>query len=185
MLGTEPTRLNAVTPHLRTFARGQRRTMPNAEALFWQQVRGGRFRELKFKRQVPITPYIVDFLCASARLVVELDGAPHETEARRNRDAARDAWLQGQGFAVLRFPNDRILGNLSAVLEEVGAAIDARRVGVPNHAHAGTVAPLSRPLLTQGPPSPNPNRACPTWAELGRSRAGPRSVGGGTGGLLC
>ena len=118
-----------------------------AEAAFWRQARGGRFRGLKFRRQVPIAPYIVDFLCVSARLIVELDGAPHETEARRVRDAGRDAWLSAQGFRVLRFPNDLVLSDLGAVLHEVGAAVDALDL-------SGSRAPLSRPLLTQGPPSP-------------------------------
>ena len=137
-------------PRLRAFARDQRRTMPAAEALFWQQVRGGRFRGLKFKRQVPVPPYIADFLCTSERLIVELDGAPHETEARRRRDAARDAWLTGQGFQVLRFPNDLVLSNLGQVLDAVAAAVEARL----SCASSGTVAPLSRPPLTRGPPSP-------------------------------
>ena len=145
-----PRRFEAPSPSLRTFARDQRRTMPSAEALFWQQVRGGRFHDLKFRRQVPIPPYIADFLCASARLIVELDGAPHETEARRRRDTARDAWLTGQGFQVLRFPNDLVLGNLGLVLDAVLAAVAARTGRVPSC----TVAPLSRPPLTRGPPSP-------------------------------
>ena len=68
-------------PRLRAFAREQRQSYTRAEDTFWQQVRGRRFHGLKFRRQVPIPPYIADFLCASARLIVELDGEPHETEA--------------------------------------------------------------------------------------------------------
>ena len=143
-------RFDPIDRGLRNFARGQRATMTVAEAAFWQQVRGGRFRGLEFKWQAPINPYIVDFLCASARLIVELDGAPHETEARRRRDAERDAWLRAQGFEVRRFTNDLVLSNLGAVLDAVGAAVDVRVRRDPS----GTVAPLSRPLLTQGPPSP-------------------------------
>ncbi|MDP4021628.1 DUF559 domain-containing protein [Methylobacterium sp. NEAU 140] len=160
-------------PRLRAFAREQRKLHTKAEDAFWQQVRGGRFRGLKFRRQAPIPPYIADFLCASARLIVELDGAPHETEARRTRDAARDAWLRAQGFTVLRFPNDLVASNLKRVLDTVGAALDAR-------ATSGTVAPLSRPRLTPGPPSPTdlgpardprgtPSRAGLTWAGGGNA----------------
>jgi len=138
------------TPHLRAFAREQRQLRTKAEAAFWQQVRGARFRGLKFRRQAPIPPYIADFLCASARLIVELDGAPHEAAERRDRDAARDAWLRSQGFEILRFPNDLVLGNLGLVLDMVGAAVAARQ----GCDLSGSVAPLSRPLLTQGPPSP-------------------------------
>ncbi|AYO86206.1 DUF559 domain-containing protein [Methylobacterium brachiatum] len=113
------------------FAKGQRRERTRAEDLFWQQVRAGRFHGLKFRRQVPIPPYIADFLCASARLIVELDGEPHETDARRRRDAKRDAWLKGQGFEVLRFPNDLVLSNLGLVLDRVGEAVGARALSLP------------------------------------------------------
>ncbi len=138
------------TPHLRASAREQRQLRTKAEDAFWQQVRGGRFRGLKFRRQVPLPPYIADFLCASARLIVELDGAPHEAAERRDRDAARDAWLRAQDFEILRFPNDLVLGNLSLVLDAVGAAVAARQ----GRDLSGSVAPLSRPGLTAGPPSP-------------------------------
>jgi very-short-patch-repair endonuclease len=78
---------NNVPRRLRAFAKEQRSTMPRAEALLWEQVRAGRLNGHKFKRQVPITPYIVDFLCIAARLVVELDGPPHESETQRSHDA--------------------------------------------------------------------------------------------------
>ncbi|GJD35569.1 endonuclease domain-containing protein [Methylobacterium aerolatum] len=143
-------RFEPVSPRLRDFAKAQRRERTKAEDLFWQQVRAGRFHGLKFRRQAPIPPFIADFLCPSARLIVELDGEPHETEERRRRDAKRDAWLKAQGFEVLRFPNEQVLMNLGAVLDRVGKAVDARLGRDPS----GTVAPLSRPLLTQGPPSP-------------------------------
>ncbi len=136
---------------LRTFARGQRGAMPAAEALFWQHVRGGRFQGWKFKRQVPVAPYVVDFLCIPGRLVVELDGPMHEETARRERDAKRDAWLTEQGFQVLRFPDDLVLSDLPGVLRVIGAALDWRT-------SCSGGAPLSRPLLTQGPPSPAEGR---------------------------
>ena len=123
LMANEPSRRNPVDRRLRDFARDQRSTMPRAEAMVWQQVRAGRFRGLKFKRQAPIAPYIVAFLCISARIVVELDGALHEEETRRRRDAERDAWLTEQGFQVLRFSNDLVLSNLGAVLDAIGAAI--------------------------------------------------------------
>ena len=93
-------RLNPAEPRLRTFAREQRTAMPKAEAMFWREVRAGRFHGTKWKRQVPITPYIVDFLCSSAHLIVELDGPPHDTPERRTRNAARDASLRAKGFIV-------------------------------------------------------------------------------------
>ncbi len=96
-----------------------------AEDLFWQQVRAGRFHGYKFKRQVPIAPCIVDFLCAAAKVVVELDGAPHDDPKQRAHDEARDAFLRRQGFRVLRFSNDIMLGNGNLVLDSVRQAIEA------------------------------------------------------------
>lgn len=116
-------RLNPVEPHLRTFAKQQRARMTKAEELFWEQVRGKRFQELKFKRQVPIGPYVVDFLRPSARLIVELDGQPHENAERRERDKERDTWLKAQGFTIVRFSNDLILGSLELALRELAAVV--------------------------------------------------------------
>jgi len=96
-----------------------------AENLFWQQVRAGRFHGYKFKRQVPIAPYIVDFLCAEARVIVELDGAPHDNPEQQAHDERRDAFLRSQGFRVLRFSNDLMLGNGNLVLDSVRQAIEA------------------------------------------------------------
>jgi very-short-patch-repair endonuclease len=120
--------VNQVPMRLRHFAKGQRSMLTRAEALFWQQVRGGRFNGYKFKRQVPIAPYIVDFLCTGAKVIIELDGEPHE--------------MREQGFVVLRFRNDRVLGNYDRVLAEVKQAIDARL-----------------------PPSPAPLRGAPSPAK--------------------
>ena len=119
-------KLNEVSPRLCRFARAQRKDMPRAEVLFWQPVRGGRFKGVKFKRQVPIAPFIADFDCASARLIVEIDGPVHDTDDRRRRDEARDAWLTAQGILVLRFSTDLVLSNLGSVMDAIGGAIDDR-----------------------------------------------------------
>ena len=118
-------RKNQVNPKLRSFAKEQRSIPTRAEDLFWQQVRAGRFHGYKFKRQVPIAPYIVDFLCTEARVIVELDGAPHDTPGQKAHDERRDAFLRGQGFRILRFSNDLMLGNGNLVLDSVRQAIEA------------------------------------------------------------
>jgi very-short-patch-repair endonuclease len=133
--------VNQVAMRLRHFAKGQRSMLTRAETLFWQQVRGGRFNGYKFKRQVPIAPYIVDFLCAGAKVIIELDGEPHESPERQMADFDRDCWLREQGFVVLRFRNDRLLGNCDRVLAEVKQAIDAR------------LAPSPAPLRGAPPPA--------------------------------
>ena len=118
--------INDVSPRLQRFAKEQRSTMPRAEALFWEPVRAGRLNGLKFKRQVPITPYIVDFLCAAAKVVIELDGPSHDLPDQQAHDVGRDAWLRSQGFIVLRFPNEAVIANCGAVLDIVLATIDVR-----------------------------------------------------------
>jgi very-short-patch-repair endonuclease len=97
--------------------------MTNAEAMLWRLLRGSRLDGLKFRRQVLVEAYIADFLCFQLRLIVELDGAPHDGEERKSRDSERDQWLREQGYRVLRFPNDLVLGGGDLVLDAIRAAI--------------------------------------------------------------
>ena len=76
-----------------------------AETLLWQALRNKQLEGLKFKRQVPLDGYILDFVCFEARLIVEVDGGQH-SESRR--DAARDRHFETQGFRTIRFWNDEI-----------------------------------------------------------------------------
>ena len=80
----------------------------------WQRLRAGQLYGLKFRRQVPIGPYIVDFFCPGVRLVVEIDGVTH---VGATRDGIRDRWLEGEGYRVLRVWNNEVMGNLEGVLE--------------------------------------------------------------------
>jgi very-short-patch-repair endonuclease len=104
-------------------ARRLRRNMTNAEAALWRALRGSRIDGLKFRRQVPVGPYIADFLCFEHRLIVELDGTPHDSDERKNRDSVRDDWLRRQGYNVLRFPNDLVIGGGDIVIDKIQAAI--------------------------------------------------------------
>ena len=83
----------AVTRPSNTNAVRLRRTKTDAERRMWFALRDRRFAGTKFRRQVPIGPYIADFLCAQARLVLEIDGGQHG-----EMDQARDEWLAAQGF---------------------------------------------------------------------------------------
>ena len=85
-------------------ARALRRTAPETERLLWKLLRDRRLEGLKFRRQVPLGPYVLDFVCMRHRLVIEADGPFHDPE----RDALRDAWLAAKGFRVLRFRNTEI-----------------------------------------------------------------------------
>ncbi len=83
-----------------------------AENLLWQALRGKRLEGLKFKRQVPLDGYILDFVCFETRLIVEVDGGQHSESAR---DAVRDRHFQNRGFKTLRVWNDEVERNLNGV----------------------------------------------------------------------
>jgi len=103
---------------LRTIARRMRREPTFIERVLWKLLRNRRLDDLKFRRQVPLGPYVADFVCFGARLIVEADGPLHDVEA----DARRDAWLRRQGFAVLRFPNAQISQEPELVIAGILAA---------------------------------------------------------------
>ncbi|MEI9963543.1 MAG: DUF559 domain-containing protein [Caulobacteraceae bacterium] len=98
-----------------------RKTPVATERLLWDLLRDRSLAGLKFRRQVPIGRYIVDFLCLRHRLVVEADGPFHEDSPR---DVERDAWLIAQGFRVLRFRNEEVFANRRRVLEAILRAAD-------------------------------------------------------------
>ena len=102
-------------------ARTLRTNLTDAERLIWRHLRAGRFAGHKFKRQQPLGSYIVDFVCFEAMLIVELDGGQHADQV--TEDAERSAWLESQGFRVLRFWNNDVLSNTEGVLERVLAAL--------------------------------------------------------------
>jgi len=84
-------------------------------------LRARRLAGYRFKRQVPIGPFIVDLACYESRLVIEVDGGQHAEHSKE--DAARTAWLEDHGFRVLRFWNNEVMENLDAVLPEILSAL--------------------------------------------------------------
>lgn len=101
-------------------ARALRKTMTEAERKLWYLLRSRRFSGFKFRRQVPVGPYIADFLCFEARLIVEADGSQHVESAH---DLQRDAWLGAEGFRVLRFWNHEIFTSQQMVEDTIFAAL--------------------------------------------------------------
>ena len=108
-----------VVSTLTSHAKRLRTESTDAERLVWSRLRAHRLGGWKFKRQQPIGRYIVDFVCFDAKLVVELDGGQHVDAA--GTDAERDAWLNSEGFKVLRFWNNDVLSNLDGVLVTIGS----------------------------------------------------------------
>ena len=90
------------------FARNLRARMTAAETVVWRILRDRRIGA-KFRRQVPIGPYVADFACVAARLIVEIDGRSHDGLESRQRDRERDAWFAAQGWRVVRFDDGEAL----------------------------------------------------------------------------
>ena len=105
-------------------ARSLRRAETPPEQLLWLALRNGQIGGLKFRRQHPIGPYVVDFCCQSAKLVVEVDGMSHDDKAAQ--DAAKTKHIESQGLRILRVTNEDVMRDLDAVTREI-----ARLGGVP------------------------------------------------------
>src|SRR6516164_7245643 len=105
-------------------ARSLRTNSTNAERIIWSELRAHRMHGASFRRQTPIGPYVVDFVCHAAGLVIEIDGGQHFESKQEQRDARRDAYLAGKGFRVLRFNNYDVMINRQGVLETIAAAIE-------------------------------------------------------------
>ena len=118
-----------------------RREPTPAERVLWKALRDKQLHGFKFRRQVPLGPYIVDFYCPAARLVVEVDGVVH---ADSQTDPTRDEWLRGQGLCVLRFWNDEVLRNVDGVLTVIAETMRGPLPPAPSRKGRGSpVPPLS------------------------------------------
>ncbi|MDO7836644.1 endonuclease domain-containing protein [Sphingobium sp. HBC34] len=122
-------------------ARQLRRTMTLPEVLVWQALRQ-RPSGLKFRRQHPSGPYILDFYCSDARLAIEVDGEAHNRADRPSIDAMRDQWLAERGIMTLRVSAKQVLDELDAVVRLIMAEVLAR-------------LPLHHPAAPDGPPPPD------------------------------
>ena len=100
--------------------------LTDCERLLWRQLRNRGLAGLKFRRQHPCPPYVLDFYCAELHLVIELDGGQHYDEAGLAKDRVRTAYLRRQGLEVLRFSNLDVLENLDGVLAEVMRWVEVR-----------------------------------------------------------
>jgi len=101
---------------LTPIARKLRRDATAVESKLWQRLRSRQIEGAKFRRQFPIGPYIADFACIELKLIIELDGGQHVESAT---DAGRTAWLETNGYTVIRFWNSEVIENLEGVLEAI------------------------------------------------------------------
>jgi very-short-patch-repair endonuclease len=115
----------------RETARRLRANATNAEVRLWRQLRRLETKGTHFRRQVPIGPYVADFACMAARLVIEIDGSHHGEEDIKARDDERTRWLESEGYQVIRFWNNDIVQNPAGVLDVVYAALYGSRDAEP------------------------------------------------------
>jgi very-short-patch-repair endonuclease len=106
-------------PDLRQTAKRLRRDQTSAEKKLWSALRNHGVDGFRFRRQVLLCGFIVDFASYEARLVIEVDGATHSTDAEIAKDARRDRILRTWGNSVLRFTNDEVFHNFEGVLEAI------------------------------------------------------------------
>lgn len=111
----------AVREMSRDFAKQLRRNLTPEEMRLWHAVKAKRLADAKFRRQVLVGPYVADFVCVAARLVVELDGGQHAE--RTEADAARTRYLEERGYRVLRFWNNEVTANFEGVVRAIELAL--------------------------------------------------------------
>ena len=105
-------------------ARQLRKRATDAEKVLSQRLRDKQLSGRRFRRQAPIGDYVVDFVCFNPRLVIELDGGQHAEIGQRKHDQRRTAWLQSEGFRVVRFWNNEVLANTDGVTTEIASVLE-------------------------------------------------------------
>ena len=100
-------------------ARRLRRQMTDDERKLWRELRNRNFGNVKFRRQQPIGPYIVDFVSFEAKLIIELDGTQHSQQDHRSADEVRSRFLETEGFRVVRYWNTEVFNEFDAVLNSI------------------------------------------------------------------
>ena len=107
------------TAELRQFARQLRARQTDCEWLIWQKLRARQLLDLKFRRQHPWPPYVIDFYCVELHLAIELDGSQHFTAEQQAFDQRRSVYLKRLGIVVLRFDNRQVLQEMDGVLQAI------------------------------------------------------------------
>ncbi|MFH6604611.1 vitamin B12 dependent-methionine synthase activation domain-containing protein [Maribacter algicola] len=144
---------------LKEHAKKMRNRPTSAETMLWNALSGKNLDGHKFRRQHIIGEFIADFICLEKNLIVEVDGSYHQLPDNKKSDKERTIWLEKEGFRVIRFTNDEVLGHLENVLDRIHAQLTAppsgaggaifrtlrqqlqRKEGVPDYALADFIAP--------------------------------------------
>jgi len=108
-----------LTSYMKTLARKNRNDLTGPEIKLWFELREFKQIGAHFRKQVPMEKYILDFVCHSKKLVIELDGDSHGDDLQKRKDEKRDAWLKSQGYTVMRVWNGELYDNLDGVLDDI------------------------------------------------------------------
>ncbi len=110
------------------FAKENRKNLTEEEDIMWQELRNRNVAGYKFRRQHPIAGYIPDFVCLEKKLIVEIDGGYHDEVEQKKYDAAREIWLNENGFTLLRFTNYEVNNTLQTVLKEIEETLNKKEI---------------------------------------------------------
>ena len=170
-------------PAQKSFARQLRSNQTDAEQHLWQRLRRKQLLGLQFYRQKPVGPYIVDFYCAAARLVIELDGSQHAEAEHQAHDQQRDADLAQLDLLVLRFDNLQVLKQTESVLEVIYRTLQERTANPPHppFCKGGSEQPACLPIHDTNPSLQNASSAPPPLQKP--REPSPPLQKGGQGGL--
>ncbi|MFO8146033.1 MAG: vitamin B12 dependent-methionine synthase activation domain-containing protein, partial [Gillisia sp.] len=115
---------------LKAYSKKMRNQPTEAEAMLWNVLSGKSLAGKKFRRQHIIGPYIADFICLKHQLIIEVDGSIHQLPQNKSTDEQRTAWLEKEGFRVVRFQNNEILHQIDNVLEKIIEELEIPPLGV-------------------------------------------------------
>ncbi len=100
-----------------------RRNQTDEEKKLWDRLKDKRLLNVKFRRQEPIGNFIIDFVSYENRLIIEIDGSPHKNTITKIHDKQRTAWLESEGFKVIRFWNQEISKDFKGVIDKIKASL--------------------------------------------------------------
>lgn len=105
-------------------AKALRRKETYTEKKLWKLLRDRKYKNLKFRRQHPLPPYIADFYCHQLKLIIELDGVTHDSNAKKKYDAQRDEFMLNQGYQIIRISDDDFIENPANLFVKIDALIE-------------------------------------------------------------
>jgi very-short-patch-repair endonuclease len=145
----------------RRTARRLRADATAAEIRLWRYLRQTPLAGSHFRRQVPLGPYVADFACMAAKLIIELDGSQHAEDRNKIKDDERTRWLAAEGYRVIRFWNNDVVENIDGVLETIYKAIyESRELESPTlkHKRRRSSPPDGHPTPARFARRPSPSR---------------------------